>query len=224
VTWPWILRGTIRAVARLPFDSDTILNILCEIEPTAADNPEDEGHTTFWLVVADQSAKRSFVCDRARDKALAIVESGIDIATHEKLGMTPSDLRKRRKTLEEVRIRIMAPPASRRRAVLKRPQSFLMDVGDVFVYPTFGGRCINPYFASRELDRLGTKAPSWKQDGWSAMVMVDGGQAFSFLSWYRPLTIWMATAHKPTLEELRGVVEIGGGRHLLGSTLQAHGI
>jgi hypothetical protein len=81
-----------------------------------------------------------------------------------------------------------------------------MDTGDVLVYPTFGGRCINPYFASRELDRLGTSQPSWKQDSWSAMVIVDRGRAFDFLSWYRPLTIAMATLQKPTLEELRGEV------------------
>lgn len=49
-------------------------------------------------------------------------------------------------------------------------------------------------------------APSWKQDGWSAMVIVDRGRAFDFLAWYRPLTISRATAHKPTLEELRGQV------------------
>jgi hypothetical protein len=198
------LRGTIRAVARLPFDSETLVNILCETEPTAANNPEDEGHTTFWLAVADQFAKRGIACDRARDKALAIIESNVDIAMHEKLGMGPTDLRRRRKMLEEVRVRITAPPASGPRAVLKKPKSFLMDVGDILVYPTFGGRCINPYFASRELDRLGTKAPAWRQNGWSAMVIVDRGRAFNFLPWYRPLTIWMATVQKPTLDELRG--------------------
>jgi hypothetical protein len=199
------LRSTIGAVARLPFDSDKLVDILCETEPTVANNLDDVDHTTFWLVVADQFAKRGIVCDRARDKALVIIESGVDLAMQEKLGMNPSGLRKRRKTLEELRLRITAPPArSGPRPVLKKPQAFLMDVGDVFVYPTFGGRCINPYFASKELDRLGTMALAWKQDGWSAMVIVDRGRAFDFLSWYRPLTISMATVQKPTLEELRG--------------------
>jgi len=97
-------------------------------------------------------------------------------------------------------------PSGRSRAVLKKPQALLMDVGDVFAYPTFGGRCRNPYFASKELDRLGTLAPAWRQDGWSAMVIVDRGRAFDFLSWYRPLTISMATVQKPTLETLRAEV------------------
>ncbi len=201
------LRGTISAVARLPFDGEKLVDILCETEPAAANNPNDEDHSIFWLIVADQFAKRAIVCDRARDKALAIIESGADIALQEKLGMDPPGLRKRRKMLEEVRARIAAPPLSGRpRAVLKKPQALLMDVGDVLVYPTFGGRCRNPYFTSRELDRMGTMAPSWTQNAWSAMVIVDCGRAFDFLSWYRPLTITMATVQKPTLVELRGEV------------------
>src|SRR5690349_22866451 len=83
------LRGTIRAVARLPFDCNKLVDILCETERTAANNPNDEDHTIFWLIVADQFAKRAIVCDRARDKALAIIESGADIAMQEKLGMNP---------------------------------------------------------------------------------------------------------------------------------------
>ena len=201
------LRGTISAVARLPFDSDKLIDILCETEPSVAQNADDPDHTIFWLVVADQFAKRAIACDRVRDKALAIIDSGADIAMLEKLGMDPSGLRKRRRILEELRARITAPPpTSRPRVVLKKPQALLMDFGDVFLYPTFGGRCINPYFASRELDRLGTMTPSWKQDGWSAMVIVDCGRAFDFLSWYRPLTITMALVQKPALAELRGEV------------------
>lgn len=201
------LRSAISAVARLPFDSDKLADILCETEPAVANQPDDEEYTTFWLVIADQFAKRAIVSDRVRDKALAIIDSGADVAMHEKRGMNPSDLRKRQKMLNEVRERITAPPVSRRpRPVLKKPQALLMDVGDVLVYPTFGGRCINPYFASRELDRLGTMAPAWKQDSWAAMVIVDRGRAFDFLSWYRPVTISRATVQKPVLEELRGDV------------------
>jgi hypothetical protein len=201
------LRSTISAVIRLPFDSDKLVNILCESEPKVANAPGDEDHGTFWLVLADQFAKRSIVCDRVRDKALEIIDSGAHIALHQKLGMNPSDLRKRQRMLIELRGRITAPALVRRpRAVLKKPQSLLMGVGDVFAYPTFGGRCINAYAASRELDREGTGTPAWKQDGWAAMVIVDRGWAFDFLAWYRPLTISKAMAQKPTLEELREVV------------------
>jgi len=200
------LRSTISAVVRLPFDGDKLANILCESEPRAANEPGDEDHNTFWLVVADQFAKRSIVCDSVRDKALEIIESGADIAVHQKLGMNPSDLRKRQRVLIELRGRITAPAVDRSpKPVLKKPQALLMDIGDVFAYPTFGGRCINAYAASRELDRQGTGTPAWKQDGWAAMVIVDHGRAFDFLAWYRPLTISKAMVRKPTLEELRDV-------------------
>jgi hypothetical protein len=60
------LRSTIGAVTRLPFEGDRLVEILCEAEPGAANNPEDEEHTVFWLVVADQfpgerSPARAFV-------------------------------------------------------------------------------------------------------------------------------------------------------------------
>lgn len=201
------LRSTISAVAHLPYDGDRLIQILCETEPTAADDPDDEDHNTFWLVTADQFAKRAIICERVRDKALAIIDSGADIEMLGKLGMKPSDLKKRQKMLLELRRRITTPAAPQKpRRVLKRPQALLMDVGDVFVYPTFGGRCRNPYFASREMDRMGTMARAWTQDGWSAMVIVDCGRAFDFLSWYRPLTVSKATVHKRTLDELQGEV------------------
>jgi hypothetical protein len=41
------LRSKIGAVARLPFDNDKLVEILCESGPTAASNPDDEDHTTF---------------------------------------------------------------------------------------------------------------------------------------------------------------------------------
>jgi hypothetical protein len=93
------LRSTIGAVARLPFDNDRLLDILCETDPAAANHADDPDHTTFWLIVADQFAKRAIVCDRARDNAMTIIDTGSDIARLAQLGMTPPDLAKRRKTL-----------------------------------------------------------------------------------------------------------------------------
>lgn len=201
------LRGTVSAVARLPYDADKLIEILCESEPAAANNPDDEDHTTFWLVAADQFAKRAIVSERVRDKALVIIDSGADLANLGKLGMDSSGLRKRQKMLLELRERITAPAApQKQRSVLKKPQTLLMDVGDVLVYPTFGGRCRNPYFASSEKDRMGSMAPAWTRDGWSAMVIADCGRAFDFLAWYRPLTISHARPQSPTLDELRGEV------------------
>jgi hypothetical protein len=73
------LRATVAAVLRLPFDADKPVDILCGPQPSAANNPSHEEHTTFWFVVADQY--------RVRSKALTIIDSGADIATLERLGI-----------------------------------------------------------------------------------------------------------------------------------------
>ena len=203
------LRGAIGAVSRLPFDGDKLADILCETEPGAAEHPDDEDHTTFWLVAADQFAKRGIACGRVRERALAIIDNGSDLDILEVLGMSPSDLRKRGKILADLRVRLVAPPVdSRPRLVLKKPQAFVMETGDVLVYPTMGGQCINPYMGPREKNTLWIKdGPGpWRQDSWAAMVVVERGRAFDFLSWYRALTIASAMPEKPALASLRGEV------------------
>src|SRR5215813_15379987 len=87
------LRSTIRAVSRLPFTPERLSKVLCDSEP-AANNPADEDHSTFWLVVADQFAKRGIICNSVRDKALEIIDQDSDLHMLEKLGMSASDLHK----------------------------------------------------------------------------------------------------------------------------------
>jgi|SRR5882724_4794121 len=221
------LRSTVSAVARLPFEGDKLVDILCGTEPRAADNSDDEEHATFWLVVADQFAKRSITCDRARDKALAIIENGSDLAMHEKLGMKPPDLAKRRKMLEDLRVRLLARQAtSRPGTVLKQPQTLLMDVGDALVYPTCEGECINPYVASKEQSRNGAGRIGWKQDSWSAMIIIDVGACVRFPRLVSPTDHLERNDHQAHDRELapRCVVDDPAARSLLGRSLQENGI
>jgi hypothetical protein len=190
------LRTTIRALARLPLEGEELLRLLRQTEAAASADPADPDHTIFWLVAADQFAKRGIACASARDRALAIID-GEDIATMERLGMTRADLVRRSKMLSELRIRLAAPAAAKSRSVMKKPQAFVMEIGDAFAYPTSRGRCINPYYPSK--DRI----PDWKQDGWAALIIVGRGRAFDFLAWYRPLAISAALAQKPDLAVLR---------------------
>jgi hypothetical protein len=191
------LRSTIGAVARLPFDGERLVEILCGTQPAAAHNPDHEDHTAFWLVLADQFAKRGIVCRSLREKAIEIIDSGSDLAVLSKLGMKPRDLSKRQNLLADLRTRLSAPETSTDRTVLKKPQTFVMDAGEVFVYPTSGGQCINSYFSSKE------KIPGWNHDGWGAAIVVDRGRAFDFLAWYTMLTISYALTEKPTIAQLR---------------------
>jgi len=197
------LRSAIAAVTRLPFDAKRLTEILCEMEPDAANSPEDSDHTTFWLVLADQFAKKNLACNRVRDTALAIIDSGRDIANLESLGMNSSDLKKRRNILAELRGKLLAPPSpSKPRKTLQRPQPWIMAVGDLLVYPTCRGDVINPYFTEKMLSDT-----DWQADGWGAMVIIETGRAFEFLAWYRFLTIAKPIPQKPTVSCLLSEVE-----------------
>jgi hypothetical protein len=189
------LRAAAGAVARLPFDAEKIAEVLAEREPAAQD-PGDPDYTTFWLIVADQFTKRGLASERVRETALRIIDGGEDIRRLEKLGMKGAGLRKRGKVLAELRERIVAPPEGRPRKVLREPQPLLMDAGDVLLYPTMAGKCINPYYPSKQ--------PGWRQDGWGAMAVIDRGRAFEYLAWYRALRLTEATREKPSLDFLRG--------------------
>ena len=203
------LRSAIKAVSRLPFEPGRLVEILCESEPGAANDAADPDHTVFWLVVADQFAKRGIDSSRARERALAILGAGSDLAMQKKLGMAAAGLRQRERVLGEVKQRLSAPVTLHRpRAVLKKPQPFLMEVGDVMIYPTCLGKNINPYFASKEQDTHWTESGSapWVQDAWAAFVMIDRGRAFDFLAWYRLLTVAEGVKEKPTLDTLLGEI------------------
>jgi hypothetical protein len=192
------LSSATRAVAQLPFDGERLADLLCSVEPGAANNASDEDHTTFWLVVADQFAKRGIVCERVRQRALEIIDGGEDLAMLSRLGLDAAGLKKRGKILAELREKIVdATATAKPRRVLKKPQPLLMVAGDVVVYPTARGYPINPYFSSVEKMR-----PEWIQDGWGAAVIVEAGLEFDFLAWYRPLTIANSMSAKRGYEDV----------------------
>lgn len=197
------LRSVIRAVVRLPFDADRLVALIEKTETAAASSPDNEDHTTFWLVLADQFARRGVASARVNDMALRILESGQDLDMQRKLGSSAAGLRKRRQMLAELRQRILSP-ANHRGPTLRHPQPFLMSIGDALIYPTCGGKPRNPYAA--RVDQLKIYGPKggepWSMDSWAAIVIVERGRAFDFLTWYRPLVIRTLFEHKPDLRAL----------------------
>jgi hypothetical protein len=193
------VRGAVKAVARLPFPAERLLEYLRAEQPTAANDPKDADHTVFWLTVADQFAKRGIDSAGARDMALAIITDGADLAAMAALGMDEKSLVKRRAMLEELRRRIAEPAETAKpRAVLKTPQKLLLGVGEVLTYPVCKGDPINPYTVGKDWARV----KAWQQDGWGAFVVVERGHVFDFLAWYRPLVITEPLPEEPTLAEL----------------------
>jgi hypothetical protein len=193
------LRGMVKSVARLPFAPDKLLELLCAATPESAREAEDEGHTVFWLVVADQFAKRGIDCPPARDRALGIIADGSDLKMMEALDMDAKAMTKRRAILDELRVRLAAPIViGKPRATLKAPQKLLLGVGDAVTYPVCKREPINPYAAG--MDHPFVKA--WRQDGWGAFVVAECGHAFEFLAWYRPFVIVEPFAAQPCLDDL----------------------
>src|SRR5437762_14331350 len=120
------MRSTIKSVLRLPLDEDRIVEIVRDCEGRAANDPNDEDHTTFWLVLADQFEKRGVAHTPAREKAIAIIDRGDDPDMMEKRGMKQADLRKRGARLAELRARLAAAPrASKPRATIKTPEPYV---------------------------------------------------------------------------------------------------
>ena len=192
------LRGSIKAVLRLPLESDRLLHLLCDLEASSANDPNNEDHSTFWLVIADQFAKAGVQCEPAREKALHIIDTGVDLAMLTKLGMDAPGLKKRAKMLASLREFLSTPPrAAQPRRVLKKPQTLLFSVGDLLIYPTSLGR-----YRRGHSDRF-QLVPAWKQDAWGAAMIVRTGLAFDFLAWYLPVVLDSPLPEKPDLAGIR---------------------
>jgi hypothetical protein len=176
------LRSAVAAVARLPLADDDLVEALRGTERAAADNPDDPDHTTFWLVLADQFARRGVYPDEVRARALAIIDGGTDLARMTALGAQPADLRKRQAKLEEIRAALVEG-APKERKVLSGPQPLIMAAGEMIAFPTSGGQPINPYFKSKAL------IPGWRHDGWGVFVVAEVGHVFGHLAWYRLATL-----------------------------------
>ena len=176
------LKSAVAAIARLPLKDEEILDALRSIESAAADNAADPDHTTFWLVLADQLARRGLYPSEVRKRALEIIDGDADIERLKSLGARDSDLRKRRAQLAEIKAALLAA-APKARNTLAKPQPLVMTEGEVLAYPTSAGKPINPYFKSKSL------IPNWRQDGFGMLTVIETGHVFGYLAWFRVMTL-----------------------------------
>jgi len=194
------LRAVVAAVSRVPLDEDEMVTALCNAEKSAAENPTDEDHAIFWLVLADQFEKRGIFSARVRDMTLAIIDGGKDAAMMQQLGMKPPDLRKRAAKLAELRQRLVAQPAvSKPRKTMKAPVPYVFEVGGVYAYPTLRGEVINPYLSAKHFDRS-----AWHADDFGLMLVIGRGSVFGYLPWYHAVISRQAFASIPDRATLLG--------------------
>jgi hypothetical protein len=176
------LKSAVAAIARLPLKDEEILDALRSIEGAAADDPADPDHTVFWLVLADQLARRGLYPGEVRKRALEIIDGDSDIERLRSLGARDSDLRKRRAQLAEIKAALVAA-VPKARNTLAKPQPLVMTEGEVLAYPTSAGKPINPYFKSKSL------IPNWRQDGFGMLAVIETGHVFGYLAWFRVVTL-----------------------------------
>jgi hypothetical protein len=219
------LRSTIRAVSRLPFVSDQLVEILCDSEPGAAKDSTGEDHTTFWLVVADQFARRGIVSDRVRNKALEIINHGLDLSALQ----NSACLRQIWQAQEDARRTTCAAycsPVSKR--VSSQGTTAFLDGIETFLSIRRVLETASIRISSPEMYKFhhkdGSVSWQWQQDGWAAMIAIDEPR-IRVSSWYRPLTLARATAEKPSLETCdRATLEAQQAGNLHEHSDQAYGI
>ena len=186
------LRSLISGIAKLPFKDTRLLELLRN-EEICADDPDDDDHTLFWLVTADQFERKGIQCPEATKRALRIINKGLDIANLRDRGMPPGDLRQREKLLSKLADRLQNPSSRPPRKTIKKPQPLILEQGSVWCYPTDDRRPRNPYYATAEAERF-------QSNGWGVMSVLDCGRAFEILAWYSVAPIICKGKNKPTLD------------------------
>jgi hypothetical protein len=183
------LKSTVVSVLRLPLDVDGLIDLLAVAEPSLLD-PQSEDHTGCWFVVADQLHKYGIVHPPTIKRVQQYVESGKDIEMMRLLGMSPVNLRKRKRTLDKLLVRISTPnPKPFRRRILTQPQAQVSARGEVLALPIMHKpqmewerspqiRTANPYFKSWEED-------GFFPDAYGAALVVQTGYSFNYLAWTR---------------------------------------
>lgn len=189
------LKSTIASVMKLPLEPRDLVSVLKESFPAQSHRAGDEEYTSFWLVVADQFHKHGVSDPDLFERAIGIVDSGMDLECPERQEMSASDRRKREIVLAELRERLTNPPPHKTRKTLSKPQPLLMNTGDLVVFPRFiHGSCVNPYSARW----------SHQQEAWGAACIVRCGHVFQYLAFYYPvvLTSRFDLSHKPSTSDL----------------------
>jgi hypothetical protein len=185
------LRDTIGVLTKLPVDGNRILEIL--VEGRKAEEDAEHG-TAFWLVVADQFERKGITCPPALAKALDVIRSGADLRDWKERGAGKSDLAKRAKVLETLAERLRSPRPARPRPKATKPPPFIVDVGEVYAFPTMGERSHNAWFPSWEADRF-------VPDGWGALLILARGRVYDWLPWCATSALSVPRTDLPTLEK-----------------------
>ena len=185
------LRDTIAVLSKLPVDGERLLDLLLE-GYEGGTTPADDGGPAFWLVIADQFERRGIESETAFERALEMITGGYDLRDWERRGASPSDLKKRQQVLATLESRLRSPRVPRPRPKRTRPPVLAVSVGQVYSFPTMGGRCHNAWFSSWEKDRF-------VPDGWGALIVLGAGRLYDWIPWCATSALSVSPTEEPTL-------------------------
>ncbi len=187
------LKNTIALLVQLPASGDRLLEILLDNHGEAV-GLDDPGGPTFWLVLADQFERRGIACPRAFTQALTAIETGADLRDLESRDAGPTDLRRRAKILTALATRFRSPRPARPRPKGARLPPVVVEVGDVYRFPTMRGEGFNAFYPTWE--RAG-----FKPDGWGALLIVAHGRAFDWFPWCAAASLTVSASRPPSLDD-----------------------
>ena len=188
------LKNTIALLAKMPVSGDRILEILLETHNEGVELTDDGG-PTFWLVVADQFERRGIASRAAFKRALTAITSGADLRDQKEHDMDPTDLRKRSKMLDELAGRLRSPRPLRPRPTTRNPPPYVVEVGEVYSFPTMQRASFNAWFSNWEQE-------GFVPDGWGAMIVLARGRVFDWLPWCAFASVTVNPACVPTVDDV----------------------
>ena len=185
------LKETLGVLSKLPVGGDEILDRLTNHSGEFPDINEEDG-STFWLVVADQFEKKGIRGSSVFEKAIDIIEGGIDIQIQADRDMDARDIKLRKTELAKLCDRLKAPKPQRSRTN-KRLPPLIAEPGEIYSFPTMNTESANPYMKSWDEE-------GFEPTGWGALIVFRIGRLYEYFPWicYSPLYVDQDT--EPTFE------------------------
>ena len=165
------LKGTISAVLRAPLSDD---EVLAELWASLGKGAGEMDALDYWVVLADQLERHGIPRPEVFERAIAIVETGEDVAMLKELEADAKTIARRRKDTAKL----------------------LFERGEALTWPTDGGNSINPYVPEDQLWKLG----GFKQDGWGFGIVTEAGHHYHVLAYYAVQVLKWRRPERPTLE------------------------
>lgn len=171
------MRPAIAAVARLPFSAQEVVDLFVARHRDVAENPADDDHVAFWLVLADQLHRRGLDAAEVFERARDLAKSGADDRVMASVGMSAADRKKREQHLRELVDRLAQPVTPKKRKTLSAPQRLVMVQGQVGVAEVNRlGELRNPYMREGRV--------RFEPAGYTLFAVVATEHVFGFLAAY----------------------------------------